>query len=644
MHLVIGTSGHIDHGKTTLVKALTGIDADRLAEEKARGITIDIGFAHYRDEAGNEIAFVDVPGHERFVHNMLAGAAGLDAVLLVIAADEGVMPQTLEHLHICHLLGIKQGILVLTRVDLADPELLELAKEDVRQAVKGTFLEGAPLHAVSSVTGQGLPELKAELARLTSRVQGRHLDLPFRFPVDRSFTLKGFGTVVTGTVLAGRLSKDEEVMQYPQRRRVRIRGLQTHGRAVEAVEAGQRAAINVAGLEKEELQRGDQLAAPDSLLTSYLLNVELTLLGDAPRELTQRTRVRMHVGTREVMGRIVLLEGEAFRAGETQLIQVRLEQPVSTRYGDRFIIRNYSPLFTLGGGRIIDPAPSKSRRVRAELGMRLKALAGEDPEALVEQAVYLQAARGVRAEEGSIRTGLGVKAFMRVVDKLLSQNRIVAVDTGEAPRYLHPQAMERVAGFLERVIEGFHKQFPEREGMARAELAGKLSLLFSEKEVGAILQRLVKQGRLFLNGQLYARAGHRKSLTGGQEASLARLVELIRAGGMQPPRRGHLFEAAQMDEKAGQQLLNLGAHNKKLVRVKEDLYYTPDVLEEIERKLRAYLKEKGRITVIDFKDLVGVTRKHAVDLLEHFDAERVTLRLDNHRVLRQMEGAAAQGG
>ena len=635
MHLVVGTSGHIDHGKTTLVKALTGIDADRLAEEKARGITIDIGFAHYRDEAGNEIAFVDVPGHERFVHNMLAGAAGLDAVLLVIAADGGVMPQTLEHLHICDLLGIKQGIVVLSRVDLVDAELLELAREDVKAAIAGTFLEQAPVIPVSSVTGQGLPNLKAELARLSQTAQGRNADLPFRFPVDRSFTLKGFGTVVTGTVLAGRLGKDEEAVQFPSGRRIRIRGLQTHGRAVETVEAGQRAAINLTGIEKEDIQRGDQLAAPESLLTSYLLNVELKLLEETPKDLTQRSRVRMHLGTREVLGRIVLLEGERFEPGQTQLIQVRLEQPVSSRHGDRFIVRNYSPLFTLGGGRVIDPAPSKSRRVKAELGTRLKALAGDEPEPLVEQAIWLQAARGVRANEGSIRTGLSARAFARAVEKLSSQGQAVNIDPGDNPRFVHAHALERVASFLERVLESYHKAFPEREGMSRAELAGKLSLLFSEKEVGAILQRLVKQGRAFLNGQAYARAGHTKSLTGQQEDALTRLIAAINAGGMMAPRKSALFEAARLDEKAGQQALNLGTHNRRLVRVKEDLYYTPETLGGIEQKLRAHLKENAQITVIDFKDLVGVTRKHAVDLLEHFDAERVTLRLDNHRVLRQ---------
>jgi selenocysteine-specific elongation factor len=636
MHLVVGTSGHIDHGKTTLVKALTGIDADRLAEEKARGITIDLGFAHYRDEAGNHIAFVDVPGHERFVHNMLAGAAGLDAVLMVIAANEGVMPQTLEHLHICDLLGIRQGIIALTRADLVDPELLALAREDVTQAVKGTFLEGAPVLPVSSITGQGLPELKAELGRLSSRAQGRNLEHPFRFPVDRSFTLKGFGTVATGTVVAGRLRKDDEVMQYPRRARVRIRGLQVHGAAADAVEAGQRAAINLTGIEKDEIQRGDQLAAPDSLLTSFLLNVELRLLGDIPRDLTQRTRVRMHLGTREVMGRIVLLEGESFRPGETQLIQVRLEQPVSSRYGDRFIIRNYSPLFTLGGGRVIDPAPVKARRIKADLAQRLKALAGEEPLALVEQVAFLQSVRGVRAGEGFNRTGLSAKVFGRVVQQLSSQGLLVNVDTAEG-RYLHVGALERIGGYLERVLENFHKAHPEREGMTRAELSGKLAPLLSEKEVGVILARLVKQQRIALEGQAYSRAGHEKSVSGEQEADLNRLIEIIRQGGTQPARRTVLLETAGLAEKAGQKLLNLGAHSGQLVRIKDDLYYTPDTLTGIEARLREHLREHQRITVIEFKDLIGVTRKHAIELLEHFDAARVTLRLENenHRVLRQ---------
>ena len=399
MHLVVGTSGHIDHGKTTLVKALNGIDTGRFAEEKARGITIAIGFAHDTDEGGNESAFVDVPGHERFVHNMLAGAAGMDAVLMVIAADGGVMPQTREHLHICDLLGIRQGIIALTRTDLVDEELLELCAEDVRETVQGTFLEDAPMVPVSSITGEGMTELRAELSGLTTRIQGHNTDHPFRFPVDRSFTIKGFGTVITGTVVAGKLNKDSAVTQYTKGEPLRIRGLQVHGRAVDEIEAGQRAAINLTGISKEDIQRGDQLAEPGSLLTSYLLNVELKLLDDIPRDLTQRTRIRLHLGTQEVIGRITLLEGERFRPGETQLIQLRLEKEVSPRFGDRFIIRNYSPIVTLGGGRVIDPAPYKSRRLKGGLAERLKLLAGDDEPALVEQVIYLQGNRGVKDRE-----------------------------------------------------------------------------------------------------------------------------------------------------------------------------------------------------------------------------------------------------
>ena len=637
MHLVVGTSGHIDHGKTTLVKALTGIDADRFVEEKERGITIDIGFAHFHDEAGNTIAFVDVPGHERFVHNMLAGAAGLDAVLMVIAADEGVMPQTREHLHICDLLGIRQGLIALTRVDLVDEELLALCADDVREAVQGTFLEEAPILPVSSITGQGLPELKAALARLTSEVRHDHLEHPFRFPVDRSFTIKGFGTVVTGTVVAGRLRKEDTLTQYPQRRAVRVRGIQVHGQGADAVEAGQRAAINLGGVAREEIQRGDQLAEPDSLLTSFLLNAQLKLLADAPRELTQRTRIRLHLGTQEVIGRLVLLEEERFQPGQTQLVQLRLEREVSSRFGDRFIVRNYSPIFTLGGGRVIDPAPYKSRRLRGDLAARLRLLAGDDPDALVEQVIYLQGNRGVKAREGFIRAGLSEKQFGRVIDKLSSQGTIFCVDPAER-KYLHTSTVERIGGFMQRVLAAHHKAHPEREGMSRVELAGKLALLFSDKEVGQLLGRLAKSGRIALEGQSYRLSGHEKSLTGQQEDLHARLVQAVQAGGAMAPRRGALFEAVGLDEKAGLRLVKLGTHNQQLVRVKDDLYYTPEILAQIERQLRDYLAAHRQITVIDFKDLTGVTRKHAVDLLEHFDATRVTIRLENHRVLREAQG------
>lgn len=637
MHFVVGTSGHIDHGKTTLVKALTGVDTDRFAEEKERGITIDIGFARYHDEDGTDFAFVDVPGHERFVHNMLAGVAGMDAVMMVVAADEGVMPQTLEHLHICDLLGIRRGLVALTRRDLVDDEeLLELSREDVKEAMQGTFLEDAPIIPVSAVTGEGLDDLRAELAKLAKLVVPRDLDHPFRFPVDRSFSIKGFGTVVTGTIVAGRLRKEQTVVQYPSLAPMRIRGLQVHGEPVEEALAGQRAAINLTGVSKEEILRGDQLAAPESLLNSYLLNVELKLLDSIPRDLTHRTRIRMHLGTRVVLGRIGLLEEGAFTPGETQLIQLRMEEPVSSLFGDRFIIRNYSPIYTLGGGRVIDPAPNKSRRIKRELSKRLQALAGEDEEALVEQVIYLQAARGVRATEGFIRTGFSEKQFNKAVQQLSSEGTVVLIDQGEK-KYIHQETLDRISSFMERVLEAHHRSFPEREGMTRAELAGKLSLIFADKEVGMVLGRLVKQGRIAQQEQVYLLPGHQKNVSGQDEQTLGKCIDVIRAGGVQPPRKTALFDACGVDEKAGLRLLKMGSHNNLLVRVKDDLYYTPDVLEEIQGKLRIFLKEKEQITVIDFKELMDISRKHAIDLLEHFDAQKFTIRLENHRVLRQTE-------
>lgn len=637
MHFVVGTSGHIDHGKTTLVKALTGVDTDRFAEEKERGITIDIGFARYHDEDGTDFAFVDVPGHERFVHNMLAGVAGMDAVMMVVAADEGVMPQTLEHLHICDLLGIRRGLVALTRRDLVDDEeMLELSREDVKEAMQGTFLEDAPIIPVSAITGEGLDDLRAELAKLAKLVVPRDLDHPFRFPVDRSFSIKGFGTVVTGTIVAGRLRKEQTVVQYPSLAPMRIRGLQVHGEPVEEALAGQRAAINLTGISKEEILRGDQLAAPESLLNSYLLNVELKLLDSIPRDLTHRTRIRMHLGTRVVLGRIGLLEGGSFTPGETQLIQLRMEEPVSSLFGDRFIIRNYSPIYTLGGGRVIDPAPNKSRRIKRELSKRLQALAGEDEEALVEQVIYLQAARGVRATEGFIRTGFSEKQFNKAVQQLSSEGTVVLIDQGEK-KYIHQETLDRIASFMERVLEAHHRSFPEREGMTRAELAGKLSLIFADKEVGMVLGRLVKQGRITQQEQVYLLPGHQKNVSGQDEQTLGKCIDVIRAGGVQPPRKTALFDACGVDEKAGLRLLKMGSHNNMLVRVKDDLYYTPDVLEEIQGKLRIFLKEKEQITVIDFKELMDISRKHAIDLLEHFDAQKITIRLENHRVLRQTE-------
>ena len=633
-HFVIGTSGHIDHGKTTLVKALTGIDPDRLAEEKNRGITIDLGFAHYESQ-GTPFSFVDVPGHEKFVHNMLAGAAGIDAVLLVIAADDGVMPQTQEHLDICHLLKIPAGLVVLTRCDLVeDPEMIELCKEEIQEMVRGTFLEEAPIVSVSSVSGEGLETLKHELAHLYQKLHSADSEKPFRFMVDRSFTMKGFGTVVTGTLLVGKISKDSDIHQFPQQTPLRVRGFQVHGQPVEQAEAGQRVAINIANLRKEEIQRGDQLALPASLLTSYVLNVELHLLPHSPRPLRRQDRVRVYLGTREVMGRANLLEKNSMEPGETQLAQLRLEQPVSNRFGDRFIIRQFSPILTLGGGRIIDPAPGTSRRIQLELRHRLEALRGENQPMKVEQVIFLQSIRGVFLQELTVRTDLSEKQASKILHDLASQRRIFCVDPTEK-RYLHSEHVLRIGGFVRQLMAAFHQKFPEREGMTKAELSGKLTLLFrTEKEVEHFLKYLVKTQILKDNDPYYHLPGHQKEFSAETQIHLEKCLSIIQASAHQPPRRSHLFEQCQLDEKEGLAILKLAVHNNLLMRVTEDLYYTPAQLAQIEQEIRHYFENHDQLTVIDFKELLQINRKHAVDVLEYFDTKHLTRRVDNHRILR----------
>ena len=644
-NFVIGTSGHIDHGKSTLVQALSGTDPDRLAEEKSRGITIDLGFAHYLDENGTRFSFIDVPGHEKFVHNMLAGAAGIDAVLLVIAADDGVMPQTREHLDICNLLNIRSGLVVLTRCDLVeDPEMIELCKEEIKELVVETFLENAPIVPVSAVTGEGLGTLQTELANLYQQLRPHESEKPFRFMVDRSFTIKGFGTITTGTLRDGRLNlgqmnKEELILQFPAEIPIRIRGFQVHGKTVEQVWAGQRVAINIANLRKEEIRRGDQLAQSDSLLTSYMLNVELHVLKSAPSPLLRRDRVRVYLGTREVMGRVNPLEEDKIKQGETRLVQLRLEQPVSSRFGDRFIIRNYSPIFTLGGGSIIDPAPGKSRRIRAELRERLESIRGKDPHLAAEQVIYLQSTRGLLLKEFSVRLGHSEKQAAKILQDLAFLQKIFCIDPVDK-RFLHTDHVDRIGTFVKRVIEFFHQKFPERHGMTKAELSGKLSPLFrSEKEISQLLKYLVKSKILETthrsgDDNYYHLPGHQKNLSKDIRNYLQQCLSLIEQGGYQPPRQTLLLEKCGLEKKEGISLLKMATHNQQLVRVSEDLYYTPQRLNSVETLIRQVFKNQEQLTVIEFKELLQINRKYAVDLLEYFDTKHLTARIDNHRILR----------
>ena len=639
LEFIVGTSGHVDHGKTLLVKTLTGIDTDRFEEEKRRGITIDLGFAPYIDEQGTRLAFVDVPGHEKFVHNMLAGVSGFDAVMLVIAADEGVMPQTREHLHICRLLQIPTGLVALTRIDLVeDHEIIDLCRSEVKDLVEGTFLEDRPILPISSMTGEGIPELRMALRDLQSGLVPPNLEQPFRLYVDRSFSVKGFGTVVTGTVLSGSLEAEGEVRLFPENKNLRVRGIQVHGDSRKSIYAGNRAALNLAGISQEAVRRGDQLALGDSLLTSYMLNVELEILEDVSSDLKQRSRVRVHLGSREVMGRVIILESSSLAPGTVSLVQLRLEEQVSSRYGDRFIIRSYSTLRTLGGGRIIDPAPGKSRRIQRDIAERLRCVAGSKNEIRVEEVINLQSVRGVVEHEVALRAGLSVRQSVKWLQGLQSRRKILCVDPIKK-RFVHVDHLERVGKFLLKVLETHHRNYPEREGMNRVELGGKLSLLFNDREMEVLLKFYVKNKMLTAHQSLFALPGHESHVSDQTRKQVRQCIEIIRRGGFQPLRRTLILKELGLDEKKGIELLKSAVHEKKLVRVAEDLHYTPEQIDGAIERLKEHFTKNSFITVIEFKELLDISRKYAVELLEYFDTQHLTVREDNKRSpSRIMEG------
>ena len=657
--VVVGTCGHVDHGKTSLVRALTGVDTDRWQEEKRRGITIDLGFAAYRDgEVG--CAFVDVPGHHAFVHNMLAGAAGVDAVLLVVAADEGVMPQTREHLQICQLLGIRRGIIALTRTDLVEEAWLELVREEVAELTRNTFLGSAPVVPVSVVSGEGLAALRKTLRQLIVSTRPRTVEGPFRMPLDRVFLLKGFGVIVTGTVTAGSLRSGESFCLYPAEKTLRQRGLHVHERTVERIEAGQRAGINVVQIEAQQLKRGDQLAEAGSLLRSSALDVQLTLLAQAgenrrgtalQRGLASSRRVRLHLGTQEVLGRLMLFREDPLLPGETELARLRLEHPVAARRGDRFILRGESPPTTLGGGEVIDPAPCRLRRDEGHLLRPLLA----DLETQIVQLALLERWRGIDAAQGAVRTDVSLSKFRQAARVAVERGVLFDLDTPHGDgRYVHRRALDAMQERLGEILAAYHGAHGHRAGASLSELRGQFErrrgqrAQFDATHFERLMAHLV--GRAVLaqadDGRIRL-PEHRAALNPAAARRMDELVARIAADEPQPLRRVALLESLAMPPSEGDLLLRMAVELGRLVRVRDDLYYTPAGLRRIQDLLRREAARAGQITVIDFKAWVGITRKHAVDLLEHFDAIRYTLRVGDHRLIRS-EGSEndvrAQGG
>ncbi len=617
---IVGTAGHIDHGKSALVLALTGTDPDRLKEEKERGITIDLGFAHAEIGDGVVASFIDVPGHERFVRNMLAGAHGIDAVLLVVAADESVMPQTREHFHICRLLGIPRGLVTLSKCDLADAEMQALAEMEVKELVAGSFLEGAPVLKVSARTGEGLDEVRSGLRELARRAGQRPADGLLRLPVDRVFTLRGFGTVVTGTLVSGRLAAGEEIEVLPSGLRVRVRGLQVHGEAVESVAAGSRVAVNLASVDVEEVSRGDVLARPGTVASGSILDVELTLLpGEKP--LKDQARVRVHLASAERLARVRLLAAPRLAPGETARAQLRLERPAAAGRGDRLIVRSYSPATTIAGAVVVDPLSPRRRR-----DPHAVSLASGLPAAA---AALVGEARGEGIDAATLAARLTVP-LTELTAALEGQAGLVGL--GRDPlRYVSADALEALARSAQTALETFHADNPLKAGMPREELRRRV---FPRAAAGAFertLDTLVAQGRLRTEGELVASAGHSVRLTPAEDAARERLLARAREAGLagiDAAQAGAAGGDARLAERVVRVLLAEG----RLRRVGEAVVDAA-ALDELKQEVRRRWPPGTRLDVAGFKGLTGLSRKFVIPLLEYLDRERVTRRAGNDRLV-----------
>jgi len=634
--IILGTAGHIDHGKTSLIKAITGTNTDRLKEEQKRGITIELGFASLDLPSGRHLGIVDVPGHEKFVKNMVAGATGIDIVTMVIAADEGVMPQTREHMEICSLLGVRHGMVVLTKIDMVDEEWLELVTEDIRDFTVGTFLEEAPILPVSSATGDGIPEFIDALDALCKEVPERAATGLFRLPVDRVFSMKGFGTVITGTLISGRVSVGDPIIIYPGKTTSKVRGIQVHNQSRESAEAGMRTAINFQGLEKTAINRGDILAREHTLTPGYMVDLELHFLSSNRKPIKNRTQVRFHTGTSETMGNLILLDREELVPGESCAAQVRLDEPVSLIRDDRFVIRSYSPVRTIGGGKVLNPIAGKHKRFRQEIIDGLSELIDAPPEGIIDYHARMAGPAGVNFAQLLLMTNLPAKALEAAIATMLSSQTLLLADK-ENRTYIHLAVFDQLRQLSHDVLEQYHRDNPLKPGISKEELKSKFPRTAGSKLFTLMLNRMIKDQQLVLEDDTVRLASHTVSLQVDEKALKQQIVDIYRESGLTPPYFRDIVKRLDVDPKPAKGVLELLVGEGALVKVKEDLYYDRPTVEKLKEELVAYILEKGEISTPAFKDMTGASRKYVIPLIEYFDATHVTIRIGDIRQLRKRQ-------
>lgn len=627
--VIVGTAGHIDHGKTSLVKALTGIDADRLEEEKRRGITIDIGFAHLELPASNggtlRIGFVDVPGHERFVRNMLAGVGGIDLVLLVIAADEGVKPQTREHFDICRLLAVRQGITVLTKADAVDPDTLEVVRLEVEDFLRGSFLDSShsPIVAVSSLTGAGLDELRSALTKVAAEVSAKDSTTIARLPIDRVFTMKGFGTVVTGTLVSGTISREEELQVFPSMARKRVRGVQVHGQAAEQAIAGQRTALNLAGVAIDDLARGMTLAPPDTFQSTSRLDVSLSLLASA-KPLKDRARVHFHAYTMETIAEIHLYGAKQVAPGGQAYAQLKLAESALLLPGDRFILRQFSPVITIAGGVVLDAAPIPKMKNVPDF---LRVLQGGDTETILDARVARRGRNGLHLSQAVIETGWRAKFIVQQLSGAFQRGAVSRV----SDTLLSASSLDQLMSSLLNQVAEFHKKNPLVAGISKEELRDKVQV--NQEIFAATVDALLRGKKLQVAGEFVHLPGRGVVMKDEEAESKKTIEQAFAAAGLKAPSLKDVLAALKVDKVRAQKIVTLLLRDKSLVKISDDLVFHQSALETLRRKVAALKTTTPKIDVARFKDLTGVSRKYAIPLLEYLDREHVTRRVGDERII-----------
>lgn len=632
-NVIIGTAGHIDHGKTTLVKAITGRETDRLKEEKERGISIELGFTYFDLPSGKRAGIVDMPGHEKFINHMLAGVTGIDVVVLVVAADEGMMPQTKEHLHILDLLGLKKGVIALTKSSLVDEEWLELVKEDIKEDVKDTFLEGCELIAVDSITHSGIDKLVEKIDELTEEVEEKDpLETP-RLPVDRVFTIAGFGTVVTGTLISGKFELEDEVQIFPGDTVGRIRNIQVHGKDSKQGLGGQRVAINISGVKKSDISRGDVISRPDALEVTSMLDVKLNILKDSKRIIENRTRVRVYIGAKEVLARLALLDIEKLTPGDSCFAQLRLEEPIVAKPKDRFIIRFYSPMETIGGGVVIDANPEKRKRFDEEVIESLKLKEKGETKEVVEKIVLDKSKNAPSIKEISVLTVMSEDKIKEDLDELLDEGRVYTFELSKDTHVVHRRYFDDIADKVEADLREYHQKNPLIIGMRKEEIRSRYLKDLKPRVGDLLLNKMTEVRDVKIINENMALKDFEIKLDENQAKIKSNIEKLYEDNKTEAIKLSDILEKLNDDKKDIEQVFRLLLDEGTLVKVREDMIFLKTVLEESEGVLVDYLKENKSIKLAEFRDLLGSSRKIAMNLLEYFDEQKITKRREDTRML-----------